>query len=142
MNKFENISDAMLEDHRKIGEAFINLKSAMDQDNDKVVNCFNILKWKLEKHIFAEEKVIFYYLINSENEFVSHIQKLLKEHEIILAKVKMMEYAIEGNEKVDVDDLRKILNKHEEYEDKLFYPQLDQQLSSEVKKEILERLME
>lgn len=62
MIKSTNILNLMVKDHRKIEDLLNNLEEKNNEDFDPMQKAFNKFEWELEKHIFTEEKAIFYFL--------------------------------------------------------------------------------
>jgi hemerythrin-like domain-containing protein len=101
---------------------------------------FQKFKWNLEKHFFLEEKSIFMIYNDMQGQEVSDIFDLMKEHGTIMAFVKNIENSLMENVSPDLRTLRNILIMHARFEDRVFYPRLDDELSLEQKKEIAERV--
>ena len=91
---------------------------------------------------FVEEKAIFQISDKVIGEEVSEIFDLMKEHGEILEILRTIEGEIEEGEKPNITKLKFKLIKHAKFEDKMFYPKLDELLSEDQKKEIIKRVKE
>jgi len=127
----KTISQLMKKEHEKINDLLEKF------ENSPEINIFSKFKWTLEKHFFIEEKVIFS-VYQSCNEECEEMFDLLKQHKDILFLIDKIEDNLK-NSKSDIEDLKNLLKAHAIFEDRVFYPKLDDELSEDQKKLILER---
>jgi len=132
------ISRLMMKEHRRINEMLEDFEKLEVADYKQSKNAFDIFKWKLDKHFFIEEKVIFH-IYNSSSEENFDIINLLKDHKDILWLISKTEESLKNNLKPSVIELKKLLAAHARTEDAIFYPKLDKELSDEERSMILER---
>jgi hemerythrin len=135
-----SIEFLMKKEHEKINELINKFKNSLNKDFKNSKEAFNSFKWNLEKHFFAEEKAIFSALVSEQE--VDDIFELIKEHQKIMEQVNNIEDDLDENKKPDVSILNEILTKHALYENDVFYPKLDELLSTAQKQEIIERAKE
>lgn len=135
----QSIKELMLIDHAKINEMLKDLeKSSKEEALDK----FNIFKWQLEKHFFAEEKAIFGVMDKINTDESDAIFDLMQEHGKIIGLVKELERKVDEGQEVNVSELKASVEAHSEFENDVFYPKLDEALTDNQKTEIIERAKE
>ena len=59
-----------------------------------------------------------------------------------LEQVKNVEEAFLDGQVPEIENLKKAIEKHAEFEDKVFYPKLDENLNPQQKQEIIDRIKE
>jgi hypothetical protein len=129
------ITLAMIHHHNIINRFLSNF----EKDGSRSINLFDIFKWNLEKHFFAEEINIFPVTKNNKKE-MNEVNNLLKDHRDLREIVDNISEDLESREKADVKILREIMFAHERREIESFYPKLDERLSADEKKELVKRL--
>jgi hemerythrin superfamily protein len=139
-----DILPRMIEDHNKIEKLMDILERDIDKDYEFVKKSFNKFEWKLEKHIFVEEKVIFTnYNPEDVNEGYRMLPELTKQHNFILNQLSLWRKELAGKNKIEgFYKFKKILVNHKIFEENQVYPKLDQSLSDNDKKMIIDRLNE
>ncbi len=130
----------MREEHKKIRELLEEFKQSLNNLDSKSNVIFNKFKWSLEKHFFVEEKAIFSALIKDDD--VEDIFELMQQHQKIMEKISSIEDDLDDNIKPDISELIELLIEHSGFENDSFYPKLDDFLSTEQKKEIINRAKE
>ena len=128
-----SIKSLMIEDHGKLS-ALLN-----ELEKNPRIKQFNEFKWNLEKHFFVEEKVIFELYSLESNE---DLDKLLKEHKDILWLLESIEESIDTDSSEGIAELKIQLSEHAGFENDSFYPRLDEELSEDKKRLIIERCNE
>lgn len=135
----------MIEDHEKIVKLLNEVEKNINQDMILIhmIKVFNDFKWKLEKHIFIEEKAIFtsYEPENIAKDFAM-IPELIKEHNIILNKLIVTKKEIKKKRTSNFQEFKDMLIKHKNFEEEKVYPKLDQVLDESEKKIIIKRINE
>jgi len=126
----KSITEIMMQEHGKIDAMIEELEKDLSKEK------FDKFKWNLEKHFFVEEKVIFSVASQEDSEDAF---KILKEHKDILFQVKKIEQALSQNLKPDLSGIKKELIDHADFEDKMFYPKLDEDLSEDLKNVVRDR---
>ncbi len=138
----ENIENLMLEEHKRIINIIREFESIADNDLVLAKEKFSRFKWNLEKHFFVEEKAIFSILDKIKDKEVSDIFDLMYEHGSIIELINNIEVGLNRGMMPNLSGLRIILVRHVDFENEVFYPQLNQLLSPEKKQEIIERIKE
>jgi iron-sulfur cluster repair protein YtfE (RIC family) len=95
----------------------------------------------LEKHFFIEEKIIFSVYNSSEGER-DDLNELVKEHKEIIWEIKKIRENLDRGVKPNVERLKRGLIGHSRFEDEVFYPRLDDELSENEKELIFDRVDE
>lgn len=142
--KENDILPLMIEDHNKIEKLMDNFQVNIDKDYEILKKSFHEFEWKLEKHIFVEEKVIF---TNYNPEDVSEgyrmLPELTKQHNFILNQLSLWRKDLASKGKIeDFYKFKKVLVNHKIFEENQVYPQLDESLTDSDKKLIIDRLNE
>lgn len=132
----------MLEEHKRIINIIREFESIADNDLVLAKEKFSRFKWNLEKHFFVEEKAIFSILDKIKDKEVSDIFDLMYEHGSIIELINNIEVGLNRGMMPNLSGLRIILVRHVDFENEVFYPQLNQLLSPEKKQEIIERIKE
>lgn len=135
----DEIQRLMLKEHAVIKSMLFNLEEFSKNSPLEAFRFLDKFKWFLEKHFFIEEKAIFMLYNQIFGEEVSEIFELMQEHGDIIQIIKSLE---EGEEFKNLDSLKEILEKHSEFEEKKFYPRLENELNSEQKELIISKLKE
>ena len=139
-----NILTRMIEDHNKIEKLMDELENNIDKSHELLKKSFTKFEWKLEKHIFAEEKVIFTnYNPDDVSEGYKMLPELTKQHNYILNQLSNWRRDIVKNNKIEgFIKFKKVLVNHKIFEENEVYPQLENSLSDADKKLIIDRLNE
>ncbi len=134
----------MIDDHSKIEKLMDNLEGDIDKDYAIMKKSFTKFEWKLEKHIFVEEKVIFTnYTPEDVTEGYQMLPELTKQHNFILNQLAIWRKELVNERKINgFVKFKKILVNHKIFEENEVYPKLDQSLSESDKKLIIDRLNE
>lgn len=130
----------MLRDHCKIEKLLNDFEKCTNLDKQILKKTFNKFKWELEKHLFTEEKAIFVYFESDDSEVYKIIPQLMIEHDKIYKKLKEMKNEINNNKTCNFSEFKELMIKHKNFEEKSFYPKLDQKLDETTKKMILKRM--
>ncbi len=136
----KTIPEIMLRDHARIH----NLLSEIDfnlQNNKNIEESYHLfirLKWTVEKHFFVEEKVIFTIYASSELEELQNFDNLIKEHREVLFLLKKIDDNFQNSHEL-FQKTKKLLSEHAKFEDEIFYPRLEEELTKEQKLLIYDR---
>lgn len=136
----ERISELMRKEHRKIDNLLSDFGGELAKNFDEAKIRFSEFVWALQKHFFLEEKAIFVIGEKLVGEEVANVFELMKEHGEIMDLVKNVELGLDTEVKVDVSSLRTLILKHAAFEDKYFYPSLDETLDEESRRQIIEKI--
>jgi len=131
------IVQIMNRDHGNITRLLKKLERTDKEDAATLKANFNDFKWELEKHFVTEEKAIFIYLDEESVECHTMMLDLLKEHEVILKGLKGLERTLADKDELDLEAFAEMLSKHRDYEDDVFYPRLENELSDEQKRDVI-----
>ena len=133
----KTIPEIMMRDHTRIHNLISRIELKLKNNLEEAQHLFIKLKWTIEKHFYVEEKVVFsIYSTNLENNH--YLDTLLKEHKEILFLLKKIDNNF-NNSKSTLQKLKTILSAHAKYEDEIFYPKLEQELSKQEKQLIHDR---
>jgi hemerythrin superfamily protein len=144
MNEQTSILSLMVKDHEEIETLIKKLDESIDKEYEMMRKTFEQFEWKLEKHLFIEEKAIFtfYEPTDISNGYVM-LPILMKQHNFILNTLAIMRRQVNnGKAPQDHLQLRSFLQKHKNYEEKEVYPRLDDALNNAQKKQIIDRIQE
>jgi hypothetical protein len=137
----ESVSELMAKEHARL-DGFLEEVGNNLGDNAKAKEAFNTFKWNMRKHFFVEEKGIFDYLVESDEEKSSNVFHLVDDHEKIVELMKEIEDGLDEGVAVDISSLKEAIHVHRDYENDDFYPRLDEELTDEQKAVISERIKE
>ena len=136
------ILDLMVQDHAKLLKELSIVEKNIKEDPMAAKPAFRKFEWNLQKHIFVEERAIFTsYNPDYIGTMYKNISDIKKQHNSILKKLDSMRN-IENQDLLCVIDFKKILVKHKNYEETNIYPVLDQEISEDEKRSIIERIKE
>lgn len=139
-----DIVEILSKDHCKIDRLLSDFRTnPSSPDSGKK---FEKLRWKLEKHLFLEERAVFTFLRLEDNEDFAAIPELEREHDKILEMLDVIEKDLGRKDRENltenVTELCNLLIKHKSFEDEKIYPKLDVELNERQKKIITKRLGE
>lgn len=137
----KTIKNLMGKEHRRIEFLLEEFEKSLNKDLKKARELFSRFSWNLEKHFYIEEKIIFTIYQSSESEN-NDLDELLKEHKEIQWEIKKIKENLENNAKIKILKLKTILMAHSKFEDDVFYPRLDENLSQAEKQIIINRAEE
>ena len=139
-----DILSRMIDDHSIIEKLMDDFEKDIDKDYELLKKSFTKFEWKLEKHIFSEEKVIFTnYNPEDVTEGYRMLPELTKQHNYILNQLSNWRKELVNKKKIEgFYTFKKILVNHKIFEENEVYPKLDQSLTESDKKLIIDRLNE
>jgi hemerythrin-like domain-containing protein len=139
-----NISPLMINDHCKIEELLKIFEEKSGDDNKKAKKAFNNFGWKLEKHIFIEEKGIFsQYRPDDLVKGFKMLPELTKQHNYIINFLDNWRYDIRKKCKVkNISTFKGYLQRHRHFEEEKVYPKMDMYISEDEKKIIVKKINE
>ena len=133
------IQEAMFAEHKRIESMLKKFEKCVEEENDSLEEKLNPLKWNIQKHFFVEENAVFSLYVPASSWEVSSVDQVLREHEEIM---KLIEKTEKNLNRENINEIISLLRKHAKFEEDNFYPNLDEQLSSEQKEKILGRVEE
>ena len=144
MDKKIKILPLMVKDHCKIEELINDLEEKSKLDFDSMNKSFSKFEWKLEKHIFIEEKVIFTsYKPDDVTQGFKMLPELTNQHNFILNKINNWREDLRKKRNLtNIYGFKEFLIKHKNYEEKEVYPKLDEALTENDKKIIIAKINE
>lgn len=144
MPKQQSILSLMTKDHEDIELLIKKLDESIDKDYETMKDAFEMFEWKLEKHLFVEEKAI--YTFYEPTDIVNGYEMLpiiMKQHNYILNTLSIMRRQVQNGKKPeDHLQLKSFLHKHKNYEEREVYPKLDESLNASQKKQVIDRINE
>ena len=144
MSEQITILSLMTSDHSKLDHLIKKLDESTKQDFDYMKEAFNKFEWRLEKHIFTEEKAIFIsYNPEDVAEGYKMLPELTKHHNYILNKLNNWREDIRKKRVLtDVYSFKEFLDNHRQFEEEKVYPKLDESLSQNEKRYIVAKINE
>ncbi|MEF8847570.1 MAG: hemerythrin domain-containing protein [Candidatus Thermoplasmatota archaeon] len=144
MNKSVNILPIMIRDHKKIESLLDKFEENVDKGYEVMNDSFKAFEWRLEKHLFVEEKVIFTkYQPENISEDYKMLPELTKQHNYLINELKKMRKDIkEKNTPSGFYEFKRYLEKHRNFEEENVYPKLDKSLTTKQKSEMIEKMNE
>ena len=144
MDEHISILSLMKQDHQIIESLIDSFINSIDGPNTDMRYHFEQLEWKLEKHLFIEEKAIFtFYEPEDVSQGFKMLPTLITQHNYILNELKNMRKEVNsGQAPQNIDELKSFLITHRNYEEKDVYPKLEEVLTTEQKKKIIDRISE
>jgi hemerythrin-like domain-containing protein len=142
----ETIATLMMMDHGHVIRLLKNFERSFEDDVLlEISESFYALRKKLDNHFETEEHMIFDHLVDPTNAIETELIRLLKEHKTIMQTLdsfwKMLEQGREIPSKEDTKAFLILLKEHARFEDDVFYPRLDAELTPECKRDIVERII-
>jgi hemerythrin superfamily protein len=144
MDESVNVISLMVRDHRQIEALVSQLEKSLDADFKSLSDAFEKLEWKLEKHLFVEERAIFtFYEPSDVSQGYKMLPQITKQHNHILNQLSVMRKDIQnGKTPKNLQDFKKYLFDHRDFEEKDVYPKLEDTLSSDQKQKMMQRINE
>jgi hemerythrin-like domain-containing protein len=133
----DSITQKLTQDHKEIIE-MLNVIIAMANDQEDFIKHIQKIRWRLNKHMYLEEKAVFSYCQIMIQFNKSHIQILLSEHDQLLSQIAAIEKLT--NEQQIKDKITIFLQKikeHVDFEITNFYYLIDKNLITEDKQKML-----
>ena len=139
-----SILTLMKQDHHSIESLIDTLEEHLDGSYDLMRKHFEKFEWKLEKHLFVEEKAIFtFYEPEDTVQGFQMLPTLMTQHNYILNELnKMRKDVANGKTPVGLEELKMFLMKHRNYEERDVYPKLEETLTKDQKKQVIDRINE
>lgn len=144
MSESISILELMIKDHCKIEELINELEKKSKEDFESMRKAFNNFEWELEKHIFTEEKAIFTsYNPEDVAEGYKMLPELTKHHNFIINTLNNWRDDIRKRRMLrDVNSFKEFIIRHKNFEEEKVYPQLDEALPEDEKRQIVTKINE
>lgn len=144
MNEKISILSLMKNDHHEIESLIDSLSESLDGSYDKMQKHFERFEWKLEKHLFVEEKAIFtFYEPDDVTMGYQMLPIVTKQHNHLFNELsKMRKEVRNGKEPSGLTELKTFLMKHRNFEERDLYPKLEEALKPAQKQKIVDRIKE
>ena len=136
--------ELMMNDHARLERLLDKLEDHVDADYPMMRKAFNTFEWELEKHLFVEEKAIFtQYSPDDIAEGYQMLPVITKQHTFIVNTLDTWRKQVRNNQRLEgFHDFKQFLIKHKKYEENDVYPRLDESLTEEQKRHMIERIQE
>jgi hemerythrin superfamily protein len=136
--------EIMMNDHARLERLLDKLEDHVDADYPMMRKAFNTFEWELEKHVFVEEKAIFtQYSPDDIAEGYQMLPVITKQHTFIVNILDTWRKQVRNNQRLEgFHDFKQFLIKHKKYEENDVYPRLDESLTEEQKRHMIERIQE
>ncbi|MCK5635823.1 MAG: hemerythrin domain-containing protein [Thermoplasmatales archaeon] len=144
MGESISILELMIKDHCKIEELINELEKKSKEDFESMRKAFNNFEWELEKHIFTEEKAIFTsYNPEDVAEGYKMLPELTKQHNFIINTLNNWRDDVRNRRMLrDVYSFKEFIIRHKNFEEEKVYPQLDEALPEDEKRQIVTKINE
>ena len=112
----DTILKLMIKDHADILEYLKVVEDRINIGGKQLQKAFHYFEWKLEKHLFVEERAIFtgYYPEHTEEGYEIFIG-ITKQHNAILGKLKKLKNDLREGKNVNILDFKKMLIEQKNY---------------------------
>ncbi len=141
--KSTSILELMTADHAKILKLIHDVEKSIGIELVSLMKVFDTFEWELEKHIFTEEKAIFTsYSPKNIVEGYKMVPELVQQHNDILNRVRVMRKDLMWNKPVKFHEFKELIMAHKTFEEVSLYPKLDQELTTQQKQDIINKIRE
>jgi iron-sulfur cluster repair protein YtfE (RIC family) len=140
----KKILSLMVQEHKTVEDLIDMFEQSIDSEYEEMRQAFTKMEWKLEKHLFMEEKAIFtMYEPEDVKQGYDMLPTVTTHHNEILNRLSMMRRAIQnGQTPTDVHAFKTFLVRHRDFEERDLYPRLEEVLTQDQKDQIIERIHE
>ena len=111
MEKTDTIPRIMKKHHYEI-EGLLNRFRKHQNEPDEFPKTFDKFKWELKKHFLLEEKAIFIFIYQEDDEIYKMKNEILSDHRAILKELDKIESDLKNNETINIFGLEERLKKH------------------------------
>jgi iron-sulfur cluster repair protein YtfE (RIC family) len=141
--KSTSILELMTADHAKILKLIHDVEKSIGIELVSLMKVFDTFEWELEKHIFTEEKAIFTsYSPQNIVEGYKMVPELVQQHNDILNRVRVMRKDLMWNKPIKFHEFKELIMAHKTFEEVSLYPKLDQELTTQQKQDIINKIRE
>jgi hemerythrin-like domain-containing protein len=132
------LKEVMLKHHLAIDQILEEFNSNIYGENARGI--FSRFLKLIEKHFAVEEQTVFKLYESINSDAISDLFELMQEHGDITAVANNISEGIEKGVIPNISGLKQLLHRHIKFENDIFYPKLDELLSEEKKKELIEKV--
>jgi len=137
-----SILTLMINHHALLETLFYVFKDDLGTDPEKAKEALSTFRWEYEKHMFAEENIIFEFLKWNHPKVFQITVHLTNEHEAIRHLIDKIESEMPTEATKEVTSLQALLSGHRKDEEDHLYPVVDKELSDMQKSRIILRINE
>lgn len=135
----KEIFKIMIHEHEIMESLLQDFQEFRELNHEKANELFQEFKWNIEKHMFAEEKMLYnVYSIWDGN--IEGMFEILEQHGEIISLIKGIEKSYP--DKNTVLKLRDLIKDHFVLEETVLYPNLEKVLNSKQKEMLIQRAQE
>jgi len=138
----KNILNLMIAHHALLNALFILFRDQAIEKSEKTSSSLSELIWETNKHFFIEEKAVFDFVVMENFGVLSMVNQLKDEHITMLNDLKRFSEDASKVTKEDLENFSNLLEVHRELEEEKLYPKIDNELSEQQKKKIIDRVNE
>lgn len=130
----------MVNHHVLIESLFLLFRNETKEKSPRASISFSEFSWELRKHFFAEEGAIFESPAIKDLDVSDTINHLKEEHVVMLSELQKFAETFSKIKEEEIEKFANLLENHRHTEEKILYPKLDKELSSEQKNQIVLRI--
>ncbi|MCK9352217.1 MAG: hemerythrin domain-containing protein [Candidatus Paceibacterota bacterium] len=135
-----SVLSLMVNHHALLEMLFFIAKDDAISKSDRAKETISAFRWEYEKHMFAEENVIFNFLQWNYPDVYQLTLRLTNEHESIRHLLDKIESELPNVSENDLTVLSSLLSGHRKDEETNLYPMVDKELPENQRKRIIERI--
>jgi hemerythrin-like domain-containing protein len=133
----------MVNHHALLEALFFVLKDDLGKNEEKAKETIASFRWEYEKHMFAEESIIFNFLQWNHPKVFEMTKHLKDEHGAIRNLIRKIEAEMPTEEVVnEVVSLQALLSGHRKDEEEHLYPLVDKELLDVHRQKIISQINE
>jgi iron-sulfur cluster repair protein YtfE (RIC family) len=137
-----SILQLMVNHHALLEALFFVFKDDLEKNNEKAKETLASFHWEYEKHMFAEENVIFDFLRWNHPKVFEMTKHLKDEHGAIRNLIRKIETEAPAETAHDMVVLHALLSGHRKDEEEHLYPLVDKELLDAHKRKIISQINE
>lgn len=132
---YQTIRELMYAEHKELEKMISQSVQSDILSDEKCMKHFKLFEKKLNKHMDAEDKVIYEIADRIQDSIQELSRHIFSDHNSMRAQIKNIETALTNKAKVELTTILEALKNHHRLEDKEFYPKLDQLLNKKEAEE-------
>jgi hypothetical protein len=134
-----NISEIMIRDHLRL-LTLLHRTGVSQNQSDIALDHLKKIIWDVEKHFFTEEKAIFSYLNSKIDNYSKIYKEIIQHHSEILDDLYSAVKSLQHDAAFSDFLIREKMINHQKYEENEVYPLLENEISDESKREIIDKI--
>jgi iron-sulfur cluster repair protein YtfE (RIC family) len=131
-----DVAEAMKHDHHEMLEELIQQAKVPSASVETVKK----IKWRLQRHFYIEEKLIFSVCRLEGNDNITTLPKLLKEHDDILHEIDIIIQILNQNKNPAWDRIIELKREHIQLESTQIYQKIDEYMDETDKAELIRQI--